>query len=71
MREIELSAADIYPIISKTGLELKQIRAMHFQPDSLDVYFYALDDKGQKYWVGDDIAQGSMTFSIKWTDQVT
>jgi hypothetical protein len=67
IKDVEISENVLKSILDQMGLELRQVTNVSIGVHEVSVDFYALNDKGMKYKIGDDIARGIMTAKIRWT----
>jgi hypothetical protein len=67
IKDVEISESVLKPILDQMGLDLRQVTNISIGIHEVSVDFHALNGKGMKYKIGDDIARGTMTARIRWT----
>jgi hypothetical protein len=68
VKEVKISQALLMPILDQMGLELNQVVSITIGFDHVAVDFHALNERGRKYKIGDDIARGRMSAEIQWIE---
>lgn len=66
MKTIKLSNSALSEILDQLDLKSSQVYEMTVGTADVCVYFYALNENGQKYKIGDDVARGMVSASIEW-----